>query len=920
MALAAIAGSGGNLRNPHSQSAASPLRHVKIGMTRPYTLPFSSIRAADLPLVGGKGANLGEMTHAGFPVPTGFCVATTAFDQFMRSCPQADELYARLDTVSTDLETARQVGQAVRETLLTVPMPDSIAEAIRDAWQMAGVDEAYAVRSSATAEDLPDASFAGQQDTYLNVIGEEALLDAVRRCWVSLFTDRAILYRDQNNFSHRDVQLSVVVQQMVMSEMSGILFTADPLTGHRHTATIDASFGLGEALVSGLVSPDAYRVDKRDMTIIERQIADKQIAIYPKKEGGIKQVELTDTQRTQTVLTNAQIIELAQLGTKVEAHYGSPQDIEWGIVGDQLYLLQARPITSLYPIENLQSQDGSLRVYFSVGNQQMMTSVMSPLGMSGLATVFPIAKSEGELETFIVHPSGGRLFADLTEPMRHPIFGRLVPIVLSQFDALAPEMMSLVTSRPEFQKRSAIRLNWPTLCFMAWMVRQVIGNLLWRDLTDFPKRATVKLNEGTQKHKKLIAEASSAEDKVEAAIKAISSMLDVAIFWIPTLAAGVLGTKMIKKVGDGRADEDALESFDLAHRGNVVTEMNLMIGDVADIARQSPGLTALFADVGMDSTAFLEKARAVEDSGPFLAAWDKMMAQYGSRASSEIDIRAPRWYEEPLPVLQVIATFLQKEAGSHRTQHKALEAKREKGVESLIQTVERLPFGRLLARMLRRMLHVVENGAVLREHHKFALIERLRIAKEAVKEIAQKYVDDGKLEEADDIWFLRWPELLAFTKGDLPDPKGLITKRRAAFVQYEHMTPPALITSDGETPVVKYQVEDAPPGALVGNAVSPGVIEGIARVIRDPHTETLDPGDILIAPFTDPGWTPLFINAGGLIMEVGGVMTHGSVVAREYGIPAIVGVPKATTELQSGQRLRIDGNRGVIEILEAKNI
>ena len=258
------------------------------------TLPFSEIRKENLPLVGGKGANLGEMTHTGFPIPNGFCVTTIAFEQFMDVYADVEDLYAQLETVSADVEKVRRIGSHIRKTLLAVRMPSAIANAIRLAWQAMGMDKAYAVRSSATTEDLSDASFAGQQDTYLNIIGENALLDAVHRCWVSLFTDRAILYRVQNNFPHRNVKLSVIVQQMVMSEKSGILFTADPLTGHRHTASIDASFGLGEALVSGLVSPDAYRVDKRNMEIIERQISEKKFAIYSEKAGDILVAPFTD--------------------------------------------------------------------------------------------------------------------------------------------------------------------------------------------------------------------------------------------------------------------------------------------------------------------------------------------------------------------------------------------------------------------------------------------------------------------------------------------------------------------------------------------------------------------------------------------------------------------------------------------------
>ena len=357
-----------------------------------------------------------------------------------------------LDTVTTDnVETVRRVGQRVRQVLLEVPMPGDVADAVRQSWQEIGTDHAYAVRSSATAEDLPDASFAGQQDTYLNIIGEAALLDAIRRCWVSLFTDRAILYRAQNGFNHRDVQLSVVVQQMIMSEISGVLFTADPLTGHRHTIAIDASFGLGEALVSGLVSPDAYRVDKRTHTILDRQIADKQVAIFPKTDGGTRQETLSAAQREQTVLTDAQILALAELGSEVESHYGTPQDIEWAIADGQIYLLQARPITSLYPIDGLQSPDDSLHIFFSLGHQQSMLRAMAPLSISTIQVMMPIGHAESIFDNAYIRTSGGRMFADITLPLRHPVLRRVMLGLLSQLDALAPEAVRQVMQHPEFR-------------------------------------------------------------------------------------------------------------------------------------------------------------------------------------------------------------------------------------------------------------------------------------------------------------------------------------------------------------------------------------------------------------------------------------------------------------------------------------
>lgn len=878
-------------------------------------LPFSAIRSADLPLVGGKGANLGELTHKGFPVPAGFCLTTTAFQQFITACPTANELYTLLDSVTaTDLDTARQVGQHVRQTLLAVPIPAGVIAAVNTEWHKLGVDQPYAVRSSATAEDLPDASFAGQQDTYLNVIGEAALRDAVRRCWVSLFTDRAILYRVQHNFAHREVQLSVVVQQMVMSETSGILFTADPLTGHRHTATIDASFGLGEALVSGLVSPDAYRVDKRDLTILDKQIAEKQIAIFPEKGGGIRQVDLSPTQRAQTVLTDAQIIALVEMGTRIEAHYGSPQDIEWAMVGEHLYLLQARPITSLYPIDNLHATDEGLAIFFSMGHQQMMTNAMSPLGLSTMRGFVPLGRTEGMIESPMMRMSGGRLFTDLTQPLRHPILRRVVFNVMSQFDALAPETMRLAMQRPEFTHSHGLSVSLSAIGLPLRMAGRVLSALWWEDLTGFVHRANGVLAENVQGMQQKLADALTPEAKVRASIDVMHAMFDVPLFWIPKFIAGELAHRLVGRLV-GMVDPAGLEAYKLGLPGNVVTEMNLAIGDLAEIARRSTQLSGFFAQLDTNSHAWLAQASKIAGSEAFFQAWDSFLAQYGTRGPSEIDLQAPRWYEEPLPILQVIASYLQKEAGSHRQQHDRLVVARKAAVADLLGKAKRGLLGGLRARLVRRLIHVVHEGGVLREHHKFYAVQAMGFIKEAVKELAGQFTAEGQLAQADDIWFLSWPELLVLAGGGVPDGLAQIAERRADLARFAKMTPPLMITSDGETPVVRYHVADAPPGALVGNPVSPGVAEGWVRVIDDPQTETLDPGDILVAPFTDPGWTPLFINAGGLIMEVGGAMTHGSVVAREYGIPAIVGVRGATTALQTGQRVRVDGNRGVIEVL-----
>ena len=906
-------------------------------------LVFSEIRAADLPLVGGKGANLGEMTHAGFPVPEGFCLTTQAFRRFIAACPDVDPLYDVLDSVAPDdLETVRRVGQQVRQTLLQTPVSAAVADAMRQAWQTVGVEHAYAVRSSATAEDLPGASFAGQQDTYLNVRGEAALLDAVRRCWASLFTDRAILYRCQNGFSHRDVQLAVVVQRMVMAEKSGILFTADPLTGHRHTLSIDASFGLGEALVSGLVSPDSYRVDKRTRAILERRIADKQVAIYPEKDGGTRQVTLPLERRHATVLGDEQILTLADLGCRIEAHYGAPQDIEWAIAPrviasrtqsgeaicpstqeiasgaerprNDIYILQARPITSLYPIDGLSSPDGTLHIYFSVGHQQNMTRAMAPLSLTSFPRLLPIKPVNKRLGYPVLRTSGGRLFADITALLRHPVLRKGVFGLLSQFDALAPEVLQIAMRRPEFRGPHELHISCAALKGIAGVLHKV-WHALWRqDLTGFIAETNALIDHFVAETERRLHEAPAGKAQLQTVLDVLPTIFPFMLNWLPQFVAGELAKRLLTRFGRRCLSPDELQALTLGLPGNVVSKMNLAIGDLADLAQRSPQLVDWFSYLGDDSRTWLEQAAQLEGSTPFLGAWEAFLVRYGARGPAEIDIMMPCWYEEPLPVLKIIAARLQQEPGTHRARQRKLVQTRQAAARKLLEREERGFLSGLRVRLIKRLLHVMTEAGGMREHHKFFAIRVLALIKEALKQNACLLVEAGKLHHPDDLWFLTWDELLAIWDDATTDWDALIAPRRADLERFQKLTPPMIITSDGETPVVQYRVEDVPPGALVGNPVSPGVVEGVVHVIHDPRAETLAPGEILVAAYTDPGWTPLFINAAGLILEIGGAMNHGSIVAREYGIPAVAGVREATQKLRTGQQVRVDGNRGIIEL------
>ncbi|MDR3540444.1 MAG: PEP/pyruvate-binding domain-containing protein [Desulfosporosinus sp.] len=576
-----------------------------------YILRFNEIDKSFLPYVGGKGANLGELTKAGYPVPQGFCVTTAAYQTFIRTSIEMDKLFDLLDGVThNDLEQIKILGGRIREHLDSILMPDDIKLSILEAWRVTGEEKAYAVRSSATAEDLPTVSFAGQQDTFLNVLGQEQLLKAVQNCWASLFTDRAILYRAKNGFNHRLVLLSVVVQQMVFPEVSGIMFTADPITGHRKTITIDASFGLGEALVSGLVSADLYRV--RAGQIIEKQISPKKIAIYSVPAGGTVTTDLPLDKQTTQALQDGQILELARIGLAIEAHYCAEQDIEWCWAEGKFYLVQSRPITSLYPVPR--TSDHKLHLFLSLGHMQMMTAVMKPLGVSVLRTLVPIGKSSLQAESKLLLEAGGRLFFDITNLLEYPQLRKRLPAILSNIDELFGRAVQEFCQRTEFKTATqnskkvplaAVKRVYPTAL-------AVLRNILYRH----NEQAIVNLNRFIansvqQSSNRLSAVSGTA--RITLIQEMLPTLLATALTQVaPYIGAGIGTYRLIESYSiKWLGDSTELGSISKSPPGNVTTEMGLVIGDLADAVRDHPAVIE-YLQHASDAT-FWEGLRAVPD-------------------------------------------------------------------------------------------------------------------------------------------------------------------------------------------------------------------------------------------------------------------------------------------------------------------
>jgi rifampicin phosphotransferase len=822
-------------------------------------------------------------------------VTTDAFRRIMEEAPSIEDRLDRLSGLNpVDRAAIRTRSADIRRVLEGIAVPDDLAAAITRWLARLGEHAAYAVRSSATAEDLPAASFAGQQDTYLNIVGPAAILQHVSRCWASLFTERAVTYRLRNGFDHRKVHMAVVVQQMVFPQAAGVLFTADPVTSNRKAATVEASFGLGEALVSGLVNADVYNVI--DGEVVAKAVAIKQRAIHASPAGGTQEQAIEPAQQEQPALTDAQVVRLAQLGRRIEAHFGCPQDIEWCLVDDGFQIVQSRPITTLFPTP--ETDDRENHVYISVGHQQMMTDAMKPLGLSFWQMTTPRPMAE----------AGGRLFVDVSQVLASPASRAGFLELLGRSDPLIGDALQTILERDGFIR--SLPDEGP-----AWVPP---GGGAPASIETDPAIVAELIGR---------SEASITALKHDIQGKSGSALLDFILADILELKRILFDPRSLQVIMAGMeatwwlneqlqawlGEKNAADTLTQSVPHNVTSEMGLALLDVADVIRPHPEVVASLHDVGgegfPDELTKLAGGREARDA---IEAW---LDKYGMRCVGEIDITRPRWSERPTTLVPLILANIKNfepGAGERRFEQGRQEARRKQ--QDLLERLRALPDGGRKADETKRMIDRVRTFAGYREHPKYGMVSRYFVYKQALLEEAERLVQAHVLREKEDIFYLTFQELHDVVRANQLDDQ-LIGQRKDAFRSYQALTPPRVLTSDGEAIAGAYRRDDVPGGALVGLPVSAGISEGRARVIHDMAEADLEPGDILVTPHTDPSWSPLFVAISGLVTEVGGLMTHGAVIAREYGLPAVVGVEHATQLIHDGQRIRVNGTDGYIEIL-----
>jgi phosphoenolpyruvate synthase/pyruvate phosphate dikinase len=859
-------------------------------------LGFEEIDQTQVAVVGGKGARLAELSRIeGIRVPTGFCVTTEALRRIMADAPSVEQRIDRLSHLSPDdREVIGMLSAEIRWTLEGIPLLDDVSAAITGALGRLDEHATYAVRSSATLEDLPTASFAGQHDTYLNVIGPAAILQHVSRCLASLFTERAVTYRLRNGFDHRKVRMAVVVQQMVLPQAAGILFTVDPVTSNRKVTTVEAGVGLGETLVSGQVNADVYRV--RDGEVIVKAIATKQIATRAERAGGTHEEPIDPAQQDQPALTDAQVVRLAQLGGRIEAHFGCPQDIEWCLVDDDFHIVQSRPITTLFPIPV--TDDGGNHVFVSVGHGQMMTDAMKPLGISmWQLTALPR-----------MYEAGGRLFVDVTQRLASPASRPGLLEVMGRGDPLIRDALETVLERDEFIPSipDEGQVSAPTDSAPAPLETDpaIVDGLIARTQASI---AALQHDIGTKSGPALI-------DFILADIHELKRILfdpqSHQVFMSAMEATWWLNERLEAWLGEKNAADTLTQSVP----NNVTSEMGLALLDVADVIRPHPEVVVFLQRVDGDED-FLDGLAELAGGRDARDAVQAFLDKFGMRCVGEIDITRPRWNERPTTLVPVILGNIknfQAGAGERRFEQGLQEARQKE--QDVLERVRALADGAQKADETKRNIDRVRTFIGYREYPKYGMVSRYFVYKQALLEEAGRLVRSHVLRDKEDIFYLTLHELRDVVRTQQVDDQ-LVRHRKDAFIAYQALTPPRVLTSDGEAVAGAYRRDAVPAGALVGVPVSAGTVEGRARVILDMAEADLETDDILVTAHTDPSWTPVFVAIKGLVTEVGGLMTHGAVIAREYGLPAVVGVENATQLIRDGQRIRVNGTDGYVEIL-----
>jgi len=885
-------------------------------------------RALDSSLTGGKGSVLAKLISRKFPVPPGFVITTQAFTAFLEETGLEAELSAFLnqsaETTNGALpQLARSIQDRIRGSRLPEATADELEKRMIEFQSEFMAEVLWAVRSSAIVEDLSGASFAGQYDTFLGLAGFDEVADAVIKCWASFFNVRSLQYRSDRTTS--EFRGAVIVQRLISSDASGVCFTLDPMTGDTEKIVINSNFGLGESVVSGRVSPDIFVVNKKSCEVTHRQVVNKEMKVLP-VPGGTKEVAIDESFRRQASLTDDQAIAVAGLATQIEEIENRPVDVEWAVLDGDVYILQSRPVTTLPSVTQSSAGappdswvaelntpiDPRYPLYSNGNISEILPGCITPLSWSYIGPTIEHAFRSQGIALGVMEESGPEYQVLGFFYHRPYMCISFMEAAVARIPGISPDTIHEEFIGPPDTRTPPVRLSdlrpdrWPA------MVRVVLTFI----------RKTKSLASDTQKCGEIIncqREESTPEelkgwsdDRLMEEVgfsKAMARVSDVHI-WASTFA--VLHFDLLRKQTKAWLDDDD---------GSLAAQMVTSIGtlpsanpafglyDLAKMVISTPEVSDRFASIG-DNQRLLEALNIDESAKGFQMALEEFLTMHGHRAVCEAEFRSPTWREDPAQVLGLVRNYLQ--PGFMPPEEVRVRQERIHGKAT--KRVDRLPLPKRL--IVRRTLKAARRNIEFRERLKDLIVLRSDRFRRIYAEVRNRLLDRGWLYDPDDLFFLMWKEVRDLLAGELsPEAaKEIISRRRQDFEWCQVVHLPKII--NGKAIVVKPD-ELPTEQQLKGMGVSPGKVEGRARVILDPRLEShIEPGEILVAPVTDAGWTPLFINAGGLIIDIGGLLSHGSIVAREYGLPAVVGVADATKRIKTGERIYLDGSSGVVVKLD----
>jgi pyruvate,water dikinase len=879
-------------------------------------IPLADIKDGDESAVGAKALGLARMGRIGLSVPAGFCVTADAYHEHLKR----NNILSLLTADAAKLagakhEIRRDILAGIRQTIIAAPMADELVEEIRSFYATLEANR-VAVRSSGTAEDLPGHSFAGQYDTYLGVTSIEDCIEGVKKCWASLWTERAYSYRQKNGFDHFAVSMAVIVQSLVPADAAGVIFTADPVTGRTDRIIVEATFGLGDLLVSGKVTGDRFLINKKNLRILSRTVAEKKIEHIFDDRGLLIEQAVPAEQSRKLSINDEVAHKLAKLAKKAEIRFGGPQDMEWALDGTKIFFLQSRPITTLgrTPL----SRDRWIWSNFLA--QEVMPDVVTPLTKSLIDNVAE-DMFDPIFDIFCINRRGtpiydyfaGRVYFNASF---WAAVGRHIPGFMrydfARFTGSNPALAKVVEILKNVTEDDLPEIRVSRTRFILKLPFLIIGIL-----SSTPQKGQTILAEtraGNQKWEHLNIAGMSTKQIANCCAEVTAAFCDM-LGYAPYLFATMIAYFGLESVCAKWFSDTTYAGRLLAGVGDMDDAQAAMdLWQLAVKAHQAPEVEQVILSEHNWQCA-REKLIIIKGSDQFLKSWDEFMARHGHHCRAELELYNPRWSECPDYVLGLIRGYICciDKANPLENREKIVQHRRslEKQCRRRLRNpIKRKVFNHLLVRS--------QNSAVFRENIKSEIVKLLVGMRKLLLELGRKLHASGILAGSDDIFFLTLEEVGLMAGGHAEfDIKKVIAERRAEYDKWKLVTPPDVIVGSFDPDSYVPEEVKIDSKVLKGLAVSPGVATGKARVIlRSDTQQQVLPGEILVAPFTDPGWTPYFLPAAAIVMEQGSLLSHGSIVAREYGIPAVVNVGAATKIIKTGLTIQVDANQGIVRILK----